>query len=443
MAGTALRGSIFYFIGSPVELGEASWVYIEDGLLWLEQGRVHAVGEYRDLIKTLDSSVPVRDYRHHLIVPGFIDAHLHYPQLEMIAAWGARLLDWLETYTFPVESQFGDPGYAASISARFADELLRNGTTTAMVFGSVHRQSVEALFIEAQRRSLRLIAGKVMMDRNVPDSLRDDAPQSYRDSRALIERWHGVDRLQYAVTPRFAPTSTAQQLEMAGQLLHEFPGIYMQTHIAETEKEVAWVRKLFPDAANYAAVYQRHGLLGRRSLLAHGIYLDDEERGMLAASGASIVHCPTSNLFLGSGLFSLRQARAYGTGVALGTDVGAGTSFSLLTTMNEAYKVQQLLGEPLDPFDAWYLATLGGAVALDLDAVIGSLQAGKEADFLVLDLEATELLRFRLQHCRDLSEMLFVLMMLGDDRLVQETWVLGSLAWARDDSMDSGGQADG
>lgn len=442
MSNAVLRGSIFYFVGSPIEQGEAAWVYIEDGLLWVEQGHVRAVGRYETLIATLDRSLPVREYKHHLIVPGFVDAHLHYPQMEMIAAWGATLLDWLEAYTFPVESQFGDARYAAAIATRFIDELLRNGTTTAMVFGSVQQQSSEALFVEAQKRSMRLIAGKVMMDRNVPESLRDSALRSYDESRALIERWHGVDRLQYAVTPRFAPTSTPQQLDMAGRLLAEFPDVYMQTHIAETEKEVAWVRRLFPDADNYASVYQRHGLLGRRSLLAHGIYLNDAERGSLAASGASIVHCPTSNLFLGSGLFSVCQARASATGLALGTDVGAGTSFSLLTTMNEAYKVQQLLGEPLDPFDAWYLASLGGAKALDLDNVIGSLQQGREADFLVLDLEATELLRFRLQHCSNLSEMLFVLMMLGDDRLVQETWVLGKLAWVRNGSMEREGRSD-
>ncbi len=432
----ALRGRILYFTDSPAAAGGEAVVYHEDGLLWVEAGRVRAVDDHAALVGRLPASVPVRRYPNHLIVPGFIDAHLHYPQTEMIGAWGARLLDWLETYTFPVERKFADSRHAADVARRFLDELLRNGTTTAAVFCSVHRQSVEALFAEARKRSLRLVAGKVLMDRHVPADLRDTAEQGYAESRELIRRWHGVDRLGYAVTPRFAPTSTPRQLTLAGRLLDEFPGVYLQTHIAETAREVTWVGTLFPEAAGYADVYRRHGLLGRRSLLGHGIHLDDDERRMLADSGASIVHCPTSNLFLGSGLFSLRRAREAGLRVALATDVGAGTSFSMFQTMQEAYKIQQLQGEPLDALEAWYLATLGGARALDLEGVIGSLCPGAEADFLVLDLEATPLLRFRLQHCRALSEMLFVLIVLGDDRLVAETWVLGQCRWQKTLSTD-------
>ncbi len=433
----ALRARILHFLDEPATAGDAAIEYHEDGLLWVDDGRIRAVGSHADLRPALPRDVSLRSYPNHLIVPGFIDAHLHYPQMEMIAAWGERLLDWLESYTFPTESRFGDADHAAMVAQQFVDELLRNGTTTAAVFCSVHPQSVDALFNEARARSMRLIAGKVLMDRNVPEALRDTADGGIEASRALIERWHGVDRLGYAVTPRFAPTSTPRQLEGAGQLLADHPGIHMQTHIAETRREVAWVRELFPEAAGYADVYRRFGLLGPRSLLGHGIHLDDAEREMIAAHGAAIVHCPTSNLFLGSGLFPLRQVRAGGIGVALGTDVGAGTSFSLLQTMNEAYKVQQLLGEPLAAEEAWYLATLGGARALHLDDVIGSLQPGREADFLVLDLGATDLLRFRLQYCRTLSEMLFVLIMLGDDRLVEETWLLGRLAWARDEGFTS------
>ncbi len=431
----ALRSRILYFTDSPAEVGNRAVVHHEDGLLWVEGGRIRAVGEYAALRSELPREVPVRELHHHLIVPGFIDAHIHFPQMEMIGAWGARLLDWLETYTFPVERKFADAGYAGEVASRFLDELLRNGTTTAAVFGSVHRQSVEALFGEARRRSLRLIAGKVLMDRNVPADLRDTPEQGYEDSRALIAQWHGRGRLAYAVTPRFAPTSSPAQLELAGRLLGEVSDLYMQTHIAETRREVEWVRELFPEASSYADVYRRHRLLGRRSLLGHGIHLDDGERRLLADSGASIVHCPTSNLFLGSGLFSVRQARRAGLRVGLATDVGAGTSFSMLQTMQAAYKVQQLQGEPLDPFEAWYLATLGNARALDLDGVIGSLAPGNEADFLVLDLEATPLLRFRLQHCSRLSEMLFVLITLGDDRLIGETWVLGRQSWTKTDGM--------
>ena len=428
----ALRARILHFLDAPATAGGAAIEYYEDGLLWVDGGRIRAVGSYADLKAALPDEVSLRSYPNHLIVPGFIDAHLHYPQMEMIAAWGERLLDWLESYTFPAERRFEDADHAAMVARRFIDELLRNGTTTAAVFCTVHPQSVDALFNEARGRAMRLIAGKVLMDRNVPEALRDTADGGIEASRALIERWHGVDRLGYAVTPRFAPTSTPRQLEGAGRLLAEYPDIHMQTHIAETLREVAWVRELFPRATGYADVYRRFGLLGPRSLLGHGIHLDAAEREMIALHGAAIVHCPTSNLFLGSGLFPLRQARAAGIEVALGTDVGAGTSFSLLRTMSEAYKVQQLLGQPLAAEEAWYLATLGGARALHLDNVIGSLQPGREADFLVLDLNATDLLRFRLQYCCTLSEMLFVLIMLGDDRLVEETWLLGRLAWARE-----------
>lgn len=438
MNSVACRGRILYFIESPRTAGSAAWQYHEDGLLWIEDGYVRAAGDFNDLADVLPDSLPVRVYPDHLITPGFIDTHTHFPQIEMIGAFGAQLLDWLQTYTFPTERKFSDAHYASGIAERFLTELLRNGTTTAMVFGTVHPRSVEAFFQAAQQRSLRMIAGKVLMDRNAPDYLCDTAEQGYAESEELIRRWHGVDRLQYAVTPRFAPSSSPDQLALAGQLLAEFPSVYMQTHLAETRAEVDWVGRLFPEASSYVDVYQRHGLLRKRSVLAHGIHLTDEECTRLAGSDAVLAHCPTANLFLGSGLFPLRRVERAGIRTSLGTDIGAGTSFSLFRVMNEAYKIQQLQGGLLDPFEMLYMATLGGARALDLENEIGSFQSGREADFIVLDFRATPLVEFRLSYCGTLSETLFALITLGDDRLVQETWIMGNLCHDRDDDNNSG-----
>ena len=421
----AYRAAILYFVGDPFALGEQALQYHPDGILWVEDGRVKAVGPAEQIRSQLPAAVPLEHFANHLILPGFIDTHIHYPQTEMIAAYGEQLLSWLNTYTFPTEMQFEDSAYAASVADVFLNELLRNGTTTALVFGTVHPQSVDAFFAAAQQRGLRMIAGKVMMDRNAPDALCDTAEQSYLDSKALIERWHGVDRLQYAVTPRFAPTSTQQQLQKAGQLLQEYPGVYLHTHLSENTNEVAWVQELFPDSKNYLDVYDQAGLLSRRSVFAHGIHLCDEECARLAQTGSAIAHCPTSNLFLGSGLFPLDTLQQQGVHLGLGTDVGGGTSFSMLRTLDEAYKIQQLRGKKLDPFQALYLATLGGAKALDLDQCIGSLQPGFEADFCILDLHATPLMAFRMPHCRNLQETLFALNTLGDDRCIERTYALG------------------
>jgi guanine deaminase len=419
----AYRARVLHFLHEPAEQGEAAWQYYEDGVLLVEEGYVKAVGPAEQLLKHFDG--PVTNFVNHLIVPGFVDCHIHYPQTEMMAAYGEQLLSWLNNYTFPTETKFSDPQYAATVAAVFLDELLRNGTTTALVFASVHPQATEAFFQEVQRRKLRMIAGKVLMDRNAPMELCDTADSGYQQSRELIQRWHGVDRMQYAVTPRFAPTSTPEQLAKAGELLREFPDVYLHTHLAENSQEVAWVKTLYPGAKDYLDVYDQAGLLGRRSVFAHGIHLCDRECSRLAQANAVVAHCPTSNLFLGSGLFDLAKMRGFGVRVGLGTDVGAGTSFSLLRTMDEAYKVQQLRGETLDPLQALYMATLGGARALDLDDNIGNFVAGKEADFCVLDLQATPLLNFRLQHSRSLSDLLFVLQTLGDDRLVERTYALG------------------
>jgi len=431
-AHQAYRGQILYFVDDPAVAGESAWRHHADGLLWIRDGHVEAAGEAAELLPRLPRGTPVTDYPHHLLLPGFVDTHTHYPQTEIIAAYGEQLLEWLTRYTFPVERRFGDPDYARSVARVFLDELLRNGTTTALVFGTVHPESVDAFFTEARARRLRMIAGKVMMDRNAPAELCDTAERSYRQSQALIERWHGVERLQYAVTPRFAPTSTPEQLARAGQLLREYPGVYLQTHLAENVAECDWVRRLFPQAKHYLDVYDRAGLLSERSVFAHGIHLDDDACSRLAQSGSSVAHCPSSNLFIGSGLFPLDRLASHGIKIAMATDVGGGTSFSMLQTLADAYKIQQLRGSSLDPLRALYLATLGGARVLALEHVIGNFLPGLEADFVALDLHATPLLKFRTGHCRTLSETLFVLNTLGDDRVIDTTWTLGEVAHRRD-----------
>lgn len=423
---TAYRAAILYSLADPSEVGlDASYAYFDDGLLVVENGRITAVGPATELLPTLAPDTEVVTHTDALITPGFIDTHIHFPQTGMIGAYGEQLLDWLETYTFPCERQFADKAHADQVAQLFLGELLRNGTTTALVFGSVHPESVDALFEAAERLDLRLIAGKVMMDRNAPDYLTDTADSSYQDSRALIERWHGKGRLHYAVTPRFAPTSTPEQLAAAGRLLEEHPGVYLHTHLSENLKEIDWVKALYPERSGYLDVYDHYRLLGERSVFAHGVHLCDAECQRLAETGSAVAFCPTSNLFLGSGLFNLPQAERFGVHVGLGTDVGAGTSFSLLATLNEAYKVMQLQDVRLHPFKSLYLATLGGARALRLEERIGSLAPGHDADFVVLDYKATPLLDYRLQQSRSIEETLFVLTTLGDDRVVRETYAAG------------------
>jgi guanine deaminase len=422
----AYRAAIVHSIADPAEVAvEASYEYFEDGLMVVENGKIIALGHAKDLLGSLASDIEVTTYTDALITAGFIDTHIHLPQTGMVGSYGEQLLDWLNTYVFPMEQKFSDPAYSAEVADVFLKELLRNGTTTALVFGSRHKESVDALFSAAEALNLRMIAGKVMMDRNAPDYLVDTADTSYLDSKALIERWHGKGRLHYAVTPRFAPTSTPEQLTLAGQLLGEYPDLYLQTHISENLKEVEWVKALFPERKNYLDVYDHFNLLGERSVFAHGVHLCDQECQRLAQTGSAIAFCPTSNLFLGSGLFNLPMAEQHKVNVGLGTDVGAGTSFSILQTLNEAYKVMQLQGARLSPFKSLYLATLGGARALRLEDKIGSLHEGTEADFVVLDFNATPLLTYRMQQTSSIEEQLFVLMTLGDDRTVSETYSAG------------------
>ncbi len=401
--------------------------YFEDGLLVLKDGYIDSVGDAKSQLKTLpeNENIVITEHPNSLIVPGFIDTHVHFPQCEVIASYGKQLLEWLETYTFPAESKFSDPEYAKEIAAFFLEQLLQQGTTTALVFGTVHPESVNAFFTEAQKRSLRMICGKVMMDRNAPKELLDTAETSFQQTRELILKWHNKDRLRYAVTPRFAPTSTPEQLANAGRLLKEFPDVYFQTHLAENKQECEWVSELFPEQSNYLDVYDHHNLLGKRSVFAHGIYLHDEEWQRLADTDSGLAFCPSSNLFIGSGLFKLNHAKQYGVKTALGTDVAGGDSFSILQTINQAYKTQQLQGESLSAAEAFYMATLGGAKVLDLQDKIGNFKKAKEADFIVLDYHATALIKFKIEHCDSIHERLFSLMMLGDDRSVKHTYIMG------------------
>lgn len=426
MTVKAIHGDLFHMVDDPALVGaDRSYTYIPDGTLVVEGGHVAAVGKRADIEATLAADVEVHDHAGALITPGFIDTHIHYPQIDMIASFGEQLLDWLEHYTFPAEAKFDDPAHAADCAEFFLNELLRNGTTTALVYGTVHKQSVDALFEAAFERNMRIVAGKALMDRNVPEAVRDTAESSDKNNRALIAKWHGKGRLGYAITPRFAPACSDDQLTRAGKLLAEHPDVLMHTHMSENTAEIDWVRELYPEAKDYLDVYAKFGLLTDRSVFAHCIHMGGAEYQRMAEADAAIAFCPTSNLFLGSGLFNLREAEKYGVKVGMGTDVGAGTSFSMLQTLNEAYKVGQLRGDKLDPFKSFYLATLGGAKALNMADKVGNFGVGKEADFLVFNMKATPLLERRLKHCKTIEETLFVLSILGDDRAISETWVAG------------------
>jgi len=421
-----LRSSVLHCLADPGDGPEhAGWEYFDDGLLVVEEGRIAEVGEAAPLLAKMPADAEVIDYRGKLIVPGFIDCHVHFPQLDIIGSYGERLLDWLNRYAYPAETRLADPGYARNVAEAFVAELLRNGTTTALVFGTVHPHSVDAIFEAAEARDMRLVAGKVLMDRNCPPELRDDAGSAYADSKALIERWHGRGRLGYAITPRFALTSSDAQLEAAGQLAREFPDVWVHTHLAESLDEVAAIAKQFPDSASYLDVYDRFGLLREKSVFAHCLHMNDDDRERMAARGGAAAFCPTSNLFLGSGLFGLQAMRAAGVRCGLGTDVGGGTSLSMLRTASEAYKVLHLQQHALSPMRALWLATLGAAEALYLDDRLGNLLPGKDADFVVLDYAGSALTGRRIAAAATIEEKLFALMTLGDDRNVAATYVAG------------------
>lgn len=424
------RGEILHFLDDPTRCElSACYQHFVDGALVVENGYVLKCGPFEQVIETLSQDYQLTEYNNGLIIPGMIDTHVHFPQIDMIASFGEQLLEWLEKYTFPAERQFSDYQHGVAMAEFFLEQLLASGTTTAMVFGTVHKQSVDAFFSVAERLKLRMICGKVLMDQNCPDDLQDTAQSGYDDSKALIERWHKKDRLQYAVTPRFAPTCSAQQLAKAGALLREYPDVYLHTHLAENQQEIEWVQSLFPDSEGYLDVYDQAKLLGKRSVFAHGVHLSEHECQRLGQTQSTVSFCPSSNLFLGSGLFDLSKLQRHEVDVGIGSDVGAGTCLSILKNLSEGYKIQQLRGEKLTAFQGLYLATLGGAKALDLDDKIGNFLPGKEADFTVIDMAATPLITRRLANCTTLAEKLFVLMMLSDERHIKATHIMGETVY--------------
>ncbi|MDH3860202.1 MAG: guanine deaminase [Gammaproteobacteria bacterium] len=425
----ALRASILHCLADPGEGSKpAAWEYFEDGLLAVHDGRIVDAGPADAVRARLPADIEVTDYAGKLIVPGFIDCHVHFPQLDIIGSYGAQLLDWLNQYAYPEEAKFADPDHAREVANAFVDELLRNGTTTALVFGTVHAHSADAIFEAAEARSMRLIAGKVLMDSNCPEELRDSPDSGYAESKALIERWHGKGRLGYAITPRFALTSSPEQLAAAGKLADEYPDTWIHTHLAENMDEVEQIARQFPDSRSYLDVYEQFGLVRERAVFAHCLHMNDQDRASMATNRAAAAFCPTSNLFLGSGLFDLTAMREAGVCCGLGTDVGGGTSLSLLRTASEAYKVLHLREHALPATQALYLATLGAAEALRLEDKIGNFEEGKEADFAVLDFEGSNLTARRCAAASTIEEKLFALMTLADDRNVAATYVEGRLA---------------
>ncbi len=427
----ALRGATLSFHRDPfLHDPESSYTYEPDALVIIDQGRIEACGPYRALADRIEPETPVTQYaKHELIVPGFIDSHVHYVQMPIIGAYGTQLIDWLERYAFVAEQRSADPAVAAATARAFLTECLRNGSTTGAVYCSVYPQSVDAFFTEAERLGMRMIAGKVLMDRNAPEVLRDTPQRGYDESEQLIARWHGQGRALYAITPRFAPTSSPEQMELAGALWQAHPGTYLQTHLSETHQELAWVHALYSERSDYLDVYDHYGQLGPRAIFGHGIHLSEREMQRLHESGSAIAHCPTSNEFLASGacrVHELKDARRP-VRIGLATDLAGGSSFSPFETMLAAYRAAQVNGHSLSPLHAWYLATRGAAETLYLEDTIGSIAPGFEADLAVLDLASTPLIAGRLAECASLADQLFVQIVLADDRAIRATWVAGEL----------------
>lgn len=432
---TYVRGKLLHFLDNPDTSSKfKSHQFFDDGILIIKDGKISKIGNWQQLKKDIPRDAKVSWYKNGLILPGFIDTHVHYPQLDMIAAnSGGHLLQWLDKYTFPFEKKLSDKRYAQDVASFFLDELLRNGTTTAMIFATRYPVAVDALFAAAEKRNMRIITGKVMADRNLPDYLIESPDHAYQETNSLIKKWHQKpgSRLLYAITFRFAPTTSEKMFEKITQLKKDYPNVYIYTHISENQQETKWSNKLFA-TKNYLAIYDRYQLLGENTLLAHGVYLSKNELMRMQETNTSVSFCPTSNLFLGSGLFNLAKAEKAGVNVGLGTDVGAGTSFSLLQTLNEAYKVLQLQNQNFSAFEGFYLATLGGAKALNLDNKLGNFESGKEADFIVLNIKgSTPLLERRLSMATNLEDKLFVLMTLGDDRSIQATYINGKLVYSQ------------
>ncbi|MCK7612082.1 guanine deaminase [Roseibium sediminicola] len=423
---TLLRGRLLSFHSAPAGPQDtAAYSYLEDGALLLIDGKIAAQGAYDAVRVQAPENVRTVDHRPNLILPGFIDTHIHFPQAQVIASWADQLLDWLNDYTFPAEMRFADKAHSARIATEFYDALVAQGTTTAVAYCSSHPASVDAYFEEAERRGMLMLGGKTMMDRNAPAELCDTPQSAYDDSKALLAKWHGRGRAHYVITPRFAITSTPQQLEAAGTLLKEHPGCHLQTHINENHNEIALTRELYPDAAHYLGVYESFGLLGPKTLLGHCIHMTGPEMRIMRETGSVAVFCPTSNLFLGSGLFDKAGLEGAGIRTAIATDVGGGTSYSMLRTLDEGYKILQLQRQRMHPLTGFYWATRGNADALSLTDRIGTLDAGSDADLVVLDARATPPMALRMETVETLSEELFVLQTLGDDRAVVQTYAAG------------------
>jgi len=425
MTRKILRGRVLSFRAEPQTPDDTqSFDYIEDGALIISDGLIETVGTYSDL-QTQAVGIEVIDHRPYLLMPGFIDTHIHFPQVQVVASWAGQLLDWLENYTFPEETRYADAGHAKTMAGRFYDQLIDHGTTTAMAYCSVHKQSVDAYFEEAAKRNMRMIGGKVLMDRNAPDRLLDTPLSGYDDSKALIDKWHGYGRALYAITPRFAITSTPEQMEMAGVLAKEHPACFVQTHLSENHDEIAYTAELYPQSRDYLDIYETYGLLGSKMFLGHCIHLKEREIDVIAETGSHPVFCPTSNLFLGSGLFDDAGLRSKGIVNAIATDIGGGTSYSMLQTLNEGYKILQLQRQRMHAFRAFYWITRGNAVALGLQNQIGTLEAGSEADIVVLNSAATPAMELRAERIETLAEELFLMQIMGDDRTIAQTYVAG------------------
>lgn len=420
-----LLGATLSYSGNPMQSAWEDAVKIDtEGGVLVEDSRIVAVGN-GERLRADHPQAEVTRYADALICPGFVDAHVHYPQTAIIASWGKRLIDWLNTYTFPEEMRLSDPAYAGDIAARYLDLTLAHGTTTVASYCTIHPHSADALFQAAEDRGQRIVAGKTCMDRNAPDGLRDTAQSAYDDSKMLIDRWHGKGRASYAITPRFTPTSTPEQLAALGALWTERPDCLMQTHLSEQIDEIAWVQDLVPHARDYLDTYEEHGLVRDRAVFGHAIHLTPREIDRLADSGASVVHCPTSNTFIGSGLFDMAHIAAQQIPIGLATDTGGGSSFSMLRTMAAAYEIGQLRGTPTHAAQLMWLATAGSARSLHLHEKIGTLAEGFEADITVLDLASTPAIKQRSDNAHSIWDQLFATIMMGDDRAISDVWVNG------------------
>ena len=431
MTALLLRGRVLSFLRAPDGIADTgAYLYEEDGGILISDGKVQSVGGYSDVRGKAPEGTETVDHRPHLIMPGFIDTHLHFPQMQVIGSYAPNLLEWLNTYTFVEEQRFADAAHSARIATHFFDEMVRHGTTTAVAYCSVHKTSADAFFAESMKRNMRMVAGKVMMDRNAPEALTDTAQKGYDETKQVIADWHGKGRNHVAISPRFAITSTPEQMEASGALARAFPDLHIQTHLSENLDEIRFACELYPAAKDYTDIYEMYGLMGPRTLFGHAIHLSEREMDAMSEAGGIAVHCPTSNLFLGSGLFPLRAMtrRKKPVRTAVATDIGGGSSYSMLRTLDEAYKIQQLQSERLNPLESFYWMTRGNAEALSLETHIGSIAPGMDADLVVLDMRSTPAMKLKAEIVSTLAEELFLLQTMGDDRAIAETYVAGKVA---------------